>query len=133
MKKQSLVAVMPVGRQDVHMDFCFEDSIDKSMLLCYFTTPSTFWLSFQRLRVSQSCLGMVVKFANESQSLLVSFWLISKEIFQVCLSLFFDDNLILAHRLRIYLSSSSTFAKLLPGCFSARSNLAKNSYRWSPP
>ena len=47
--------------------------------------------------------------------------------FQVLLRLLLDDNLISAHKLRMYLSSSSTLAKLFPCCFSARSILAKNS------
>ena len=50
-----------------------------------------------------------------------------KQFFQVLLRLLLDDNLILAHKLRMYLSSSSTLEKLFPCCFSARSILAKNS------
>jgi len=127
MKKQSLVAIMSIGRQNIYMDFCFEDSIDKSMLLCDFAAPSIFRFSLQWLRMSQPGFWMIVELANKSQCFLVCFGLIVKQLFQICLSLFLNDYFILAHRLRMNLSSSSTLSKLLPGCFSARSILAKNS------
>lgn len=53
---------MPICRQDVNMDFSFENAINKSMLLCDFTAPSTLWFSFQRFRVIQTCLGMIYIF-----------------------------------------------------------------------
>ena len=125
--KRLFVIIMPIGRENINMDFCFENAINKSMLLCDFTAPSTFGLSFQRFRVAQSCLGMIVKFAYKPKSFFVRLRLIAQKILQVCLSLLLDDDLILAHKLRIYLSSSSTLSKLFPGCFSARSILVKNS------
>ena len=127
MRKHSLITIMPIGRQNVHMDFCFENTIDKSMLLGDFATPSAFGFTFQWFRMPQTGFGMIIKLANKSQCFLVCLGLIVKQFFQICLSLFFDNYFISAHRLRMYLSSSSTLSKLLPGCFSARSILAKNS------
>ena len=46
--KRLFVIIMPIGRENINMDFCFENAINKSMLLCDFTAPSTFGLSFQR-------------------------------------------------------------------------------------
>ena len=80
--KQSLIVVMPVGREHVNMDFFFKNTINESMLLGDFSAPSPFWLSFQWLRMPKSCLGMVIKFPNEPHGLLVSLRLITKEFFR---------------------------------------------------
>ena len=91
MRKQLLVAIMPIGRQNIHMDFCFENSIDKSMLLGDFATPSAFGFTFQWFRMPQTGFGMIIKLADKSQCFLVCLGLIVKQFFQICLSLFFDN------------------------------------------
>jgi len=121
------VIIMPISRQNIYVDFCLKNAINKSMFFSDFTTPSIFRFTFQWLRVAQSCFWVFIKLANESQRFFVSLWLKAQQVLQVCLCLFLDDNLISAHKLRIYWSSSSTLVKLLPGCFSARSILAKKS------
>ena len=72
MRKQLLIAIMPIGRQNVHVDFCFENSIDKSMLLGDFATPSAFRFTFQWFRMPQTGFGMIIKLADKSQCFLVS-------------------------------------------------------------
>ena len=47
--KRLFVIIMPIGRENINMDFCFENAINKSMLLCDFTAPSTLGLSFQMM------------------------------------------------------------------------------------
>jgi len=118
---------MAIGRKHVDMDFCFKNAVDKSMLSCDFSAPSPFGLLLQWLRVTQPCLRMVVKLADKPQSLIVSLRLIFKKFSQVGQCFFLDDDRVIAPRLRMYLSSSSTLAKRLPGCCSARSIFAKNS------
>lgn len=78
--KRLFVIIMPIGREDINMDFCFENAINKSMLLCDFTAPSTLRFSFQWFRVAQSCLGMNVKFTNKPKSFLVSLRFIAQQI-----------------------------------------------------
>ena len=102
------------------MDFSFEDSINKSMLFGYLTAPSAFGLTFQWLWMPQPRFGMLIKFTNKLHGLFVDFGLATKQFSQVFLRLLLDDNLIQAHKLRIYLSSSSTLAKLLPCCLARR-------------
>ncbi len=63
---------MTVGRKHINMDFCLKNAINKSMLLCDFTAPSTIRFPLQRFRVAQSCLGMIVKFAYEPKCFFVS-------------------------------------------------------------
>ena len=121
------IVVMSVGTKNVNMDFCFKDTVNEPVLLRYLAAPSTFWLTFQRFGMPQACLRMIIKLTYESYCLFICFGLITKQAFQVFQRIILDDNLILHYKLRIYLSSSSTLAKLLPGCFSARSIFAKNS------
>ena len=84
--KRLFVIIMPISREDINMDFCLENAINKSMFLCDFTTPSSLGLSFQWFRVPQSCLGMIVKFAYKPKSFFVRLRLIAQKILQVCLS-----------------------------------------------
>jgi len=121
------VVVMAVGSKDFYMDFSLKDLIDKSVFPRYLPAPSVFGFPLQRLRMPQACSGMFVEFANEPYGLIIHLWLTVQQTFQIFLRLFFNDNCIMTHKPRIYLSSSSTLEKLLPGCFSALSNLAKNS------
>ena len=111
---KSLVIIIAIGRKHVDMDFCFKNAVDKSMLSCDFAAPSPFGLPLQWLRVTQPCLRMVVKLADKPQSLIVSLRLIFKKFSQVGQCFFLDDDRVFAHRLRMYLSSSSTLSKLFP-------------------
>ena len=51
------VAIMPVGREYVNVNFHLKDAINKPVLFSYLTTPSTFWLTFQWLWMTQPRLG----------------------------------------------------------------------------
>ena len=129
MCKQSQPTCLRNGRrQQEHRHGPLSQRCDnKSVLLCNLPTPTIFGFSFQSLRMSQARLRMLKKFANELQSLCIDFGFMAQQFFQVCLRFLLDNNLIQGHRLRINLSRSSTFSKALPGCFSTRSNFAKNS------
>ena len=60
MNNKSLVTIMTISREDIHMDFHFEDSINKSMLFGYLAAPSAFRLTFQWLWMSQPRFGMLI-------------------------------------------------------------------------
>ena len=127
MRNKSLVIIMPISGENINVDFCFENTINKSVFFRYLSTPAAFWFAFQWFWMSQTCLRMFIKFSNKLYRLLIGFRFVTKQFFQVLLSLFFNDNTVVAHKLRMYLSSSSTLSNLLPGCFSARSIFARNS------
>ena len=76
-QKQLLVIVMSIGRQNVDMNFCFKNTVNKPMLLRDFSTPSAFWFAFQWLWMAQASLGMLVKFTNEFQRFLINLWFIA--------------------------------------------------------
>ena len=57
---------MTISRNDKHNNFHLIDSIDEAMLPCEFAAPSVFWLSFQWLGMSKTCLGMVLEFRNKA-------------------------------------------------------------------
>ena len=68
-KEQLFVIVMPIGREHVHVDFRFKDSIDQPMLFCNLTAPSILWLSLQRLRMTSTRFGMLCYFIQQSDCL----------------------------------------------------------------
>lgn len=49
---------MPIGSEDIYIDFNLEDAIYEPMLLGNLAAPPTFRLAFQRLWMTSPCLGM---------------------------------------------------------------------------
>lgn len=70
MKKTSLVALMPVGREHININFRIEDFINHSMLLCNGATPLPTAVSLQRFRVACVSFWMLFQFLNKFVSLL---------------------------------------------------------------
>gem|GEM_PF-3419012 len=55
----SFVIIVSISRKDIHIDLNLEDAVYKSMLLCDFSTPSSFGFPFQWFGMSQSCFRML--------------------------------------------------------------------------
>ena len=74
-KKSSFVIVMPVGGNHEDDHFSLIDAIDHAVLLGDFAAPTSFRLASQRFGVTETRLGMLLKFFDESLGFLIGFWL----------------------------------------------------------
>ena len=72
MAVDSLVVVMAVRCQYKNDDLCFKYAIHQTVFLGYLATPSAFGLTFQRLRVSSTCLGVFAQLHQKTLCLLKS-------------------------------------------------------------
>ena len=90
--QQSFVIIMTICGNHQHDDFLIKDSVNHPMLLGDFPTPSSFWLSFQRLWMPRSCHGVLCQFRNKALSLIIGFGFTFCEFSQVVLCLIFDAN-----------------------------------------
>ena len=60
-----LVAIMTISGKHIYMNFCLKNAIHQTVLLGNLPTPTVFWLSFQRLRMTCTGLGVVCNLIQE--------------------------------------------------------------------
>lgn len=125
--KNSFIAIMPAGSKHFYKHQIVENLIYKSMLFRDMPTPKHTITSLELLWFASACSRMIIKLSDKSKSLLISFRLAFAQRLQVFLRRLLDFHKVATHKLRIYLSSSSTLSNLLPGCSLASSTRAKNS------
>ena len=53
-----LVVIMPIGGNDIYMNFCFKDTINQTVFLGYLSTPTIFGFTFQWLGMACASFGM---------------------------------------------------------------------------
>lgn len=68
--ERSFIAIMPVGRKHVNMNFGLENAINQSMFFRDLTTPTIFRVPFKRLRMPRACHRMLCYFIQKPNSLL---------------------------------------------------------------
>ena len=66
----SFIAIMPVGRKHVNMNFGLENAINQSMFFRDLTTPTIFRVPFKRFRMPRACHRMLCYFIQKPNSLL---------------------------------------------------------------
>ena len=124
---KSFVIIMPVGRQYIYVNYCFNNFVYQAMLLSDATTPQCASAPLKLFRFPCTSLWVLIKFCNEFKGLLIGFGLTFAQNFKIIQSLFLNFYGVAPHKLRMYWSSSSTLENCLPDCFFALSIRAKNS------
>ena len=69
------VTVMTIGSEHIYMNFCLKNAVHQAVLLGDLPTPTVFWLSFQRLRMTCTGLGVVCNLIQEFDGFLERGWL----------------------------------------------------------
>ena len=113
MMKSSFV-VVAVGGNNQYYHLGFENTVYQMVLFRQFATPAPFWLSFQRLGMAKSCLGVGGKFLNKAKCFLIDLRFVFSKAEKMLL-LFGGENKFKCHILSS-LASVSRFLQATNGC-----------------
>lgn len=130
-RRGSFVLIVPIGGENVNVDFLFKDSIHQSMLLGNLTRPSVFGLSFERLRMTCAGSGVTGNLVEQLNRFSKTGRLISLQLCQTLLSFWSEGDFVHSQRELsqefIALRSEKVLPSPRPICFSASSTLDMNS------